>query len=739
MLGCLTVLAVGCARENSTDIAVEERAETNAVAEQASSGELNPFAYPKTVRNSIGTRLVLIPAGEFMMGSRASDADLREDETPQHRVRITKPFYIGVYEVTQAEYERVFPGRKSFFSWPDGEGKDHVSGMDTSNFPAELIKWVDAVEFCQELSELPEERDAGRVYRLPTEAEWEYACRAGTETAFHFGDSLDSNQANFLGTFPFGDAEKGPFRNRTTAVGSFELSAFGLYDMHGNVWEWCSDWYGRYYYQNSPLEDPQGPAKGTRKVIRGGDWYSDGRDCRTAFRCAGLPRGTFYATGMRVVMTLGDLSGGSTAAATAAPITPEVKAQLATQAEASSSESGGEDWPRWRGPRGDGTWYGPQLPARWPDGGLRRVWRQPLGGGYGGVAVAQGRVYVMDRQKDVEELERLLCVAAATGQLIWEHTYRVDYTDVAYANGPRTTPAIFDSRVYALGATGQLHCLHAETGELIWSTDLVRDHQAAVPIWGFCASPFVFEDMLMVHAGAEPNGCLIAFDRATGEKVWSSLSDPAGYATPIVVESGGKQQLVSWTPINVRSVDARSGEFLWSVPYKVDSGMSIAMPIYEEGLVLVSGYYDGTKAIRLGEDPSDAEVIWEDRRNLRGHMAQPLYRDGHVYLLDRRHGLTCFELATGRKLWDAENRVTAKARNPHATLVWAGHEDRALILNSDGDLILARLNPAGYGELSRANIIGETWAHPAYAGTRVYARNDTELVCRSLTRGAGHP
>jgi len=245
--------------------------------------------------------------------------------------------------------------------------------------------------------------------------------------------------------------------------------------------------------------------------------------------------------------------------------------------------------------------------------------------------------------------------------------------------------------------------------------------------------------MLMVHAGAEPYGCLIAFDRATGEKVWSSLSDPAGYATPIVVVSGGKQQLVSWTPINVRSVDARSGELLWSVPYKVGSGMSIAMPIYEEGLVLVSGYYDGTKAIRLGEDPLDAEVIWEDRRNLRGHMAQPLYRDGHVYLLDRRHGLTCFELATGRKLWDAENRVTAKARNPHATLVWAGHEDRALILNSDGDLILARLNPAGYGELSRANIIGETWAHPAYAGTRVYARNDTELVCRSLTRGAGIP
>jgi len=342
----------------------------------------------------------------------------------------------------------------------------------------------------------------------------------------------------------------------------------------------------------------------------------------------------------------------------------------------------------------------------------------------------------MDRQKEPEEIERLLCFNAATGQLIWEHTCRVDYTDVAYGNGPRTTPAIFDSRVYALGATGRLSCLHAETGKPIWATDLVHDHQASVPIWGFCASPFVFEDLLIVHAGAEPNGCLIAFDRATGERVWSTLSDPAGYATPIVVQSGGQHQVVSWTPTNVRSVDARTGELLWSVPYKVDSGMSIAMPIYQDGLVLVSSYYEGTTAIRLGRDPSNAEVIWEDRRNLRGHMAQPLYRDAHVYLLDRRHGLTCFELATGKKLWDAENRVTAKARNPHATMIWVGDEDRALILNSDGDLILAQLNPAGYHEQSRTNIIGETWAHPAYAGTRVYARSDTELVCLSLTSRA---
>jgi hypothetical protein len=164
----------------------------------------------------------------------------------------------------------------------------------------------------------------------------------------------------------------------------------------------------------------------------------------------------------------------------------------------------------------------------------------------------------------------------------------------------------------------------------------------------------------------------------------------------------------------------------------VTYGTSIATPLFAEGLVLVSGYYEGSKAIRLGHEPADAEVAWEERRNLRGLMSQPLYRDGHGYLLDKRNGLTCFEFATGKKLWDDGNRLTPKGRNPQATLVWAGDGDRALVLNSDGELILARLNPAGCREEGRASIIEPTWAHPAYAGGRVYARSDSELVCVAL-------
>jgi outer membrane protein assembly factor BamB len=187
---------------------------------------------------------------------------------------------------------------------------------------------------------------------------------------------------------------------------------------------------------------------------------------------------------------------------------------------------------------------------------------------------------------------------------------------------------------------------------------------------------------------------------------------------------------VCWTPANVRGLDPRTGRLLWTIPFEVTYGSAIADPIYQEGIVFVSSYYAGAKAIRAGQDA--AEVIWEDRRNVRGLMSVPLYRDGHVYVLDKRNGLTCVELRSGKKRWDDGNRMTPKGRNPQATMVWAGDSDRALILNAEGDLILARLNPTGYEEQSRTNIIGATWAHPAYAGDRVYARDDQELVCVSL-------
>ena len=241
-----------------------------------------PAAQPNEITNSIGMKLALIPAGKFIMGSPKDEKDRWYDEE-QHEVSITKPFYLGVYVVTQAEYEKVMGNNPSYFS-PKGGGKDKVKDMDTGQFPVETVSWDDAVAFCKKLSELPEEKKAGRVYRLPTEAEWEYACRAGTKTAFHYGNSLSSKQANFNGNLPYGGADKGPYLERTAKVGSYAANAFGLYDMHGNVWEWCQDWYDENYYKNSPREDPPGPTQASYRVVRGGCWIAHGGYCRSANR-----------------------------------------------------------------------------------------------------------------------------------------------------------------------------------------------------------------------------------------------------------------------------------------------------------------------------------------------------------------------------------------------------------------------------------------------------------------------
>jgi outer membrane protein assembly factor BamB len=262
---------------------------------------------------------------------------------------------------------------------------------------------------------------------------------------------------------------------------------------------------------------------------------------------------------------------------------------------------------------------------------------------------------------------------------------------------------------------------------------------ARLPEWGFAASPVLFEDLVIIHTGAERDGSYIAFERGSGDEVWRSLADPAGYCTPIVALHAGHAQLICWTPENVCSLEPRTGRLNWKVPYKVTYGVSIATPIFREGIVFVSGYWEGAKAIRLGTKPTDHDVVWEENRWLRGLMSQPLYRDGHVYLLDKQHGLICFELKTGKKIWDDGNQMTPRGRNPHASLVWLDTStgDRVIILNSEGELILARLNPAGYHEQSRTRIIESSerspiWSHPAYADCHVYARNDHEIVCISL-------
>jgi outer membrane protein assembly factor BamB len=389
-----------------------------------------------------------------------------------------------------------------------------------------------------------------------------------------------------------------------------------------------------------------------------------------------------------------------------------------------------DDWPQWRGPGRDGVWHAGGLPGRLPDK-LPRRWRRPLGGGYGGIAVACGRVYVQDRQKAPAEVERVVCLDADTGETVWAHAYPVHYGKLDYGNGPRATPTVHGGRVYAFGALGHLHCLDAATGKVLWMRDTVKEFKGRVPTWGHACSPLVDEGRVVVQAGVEPDACLVALDAATGKEVWRSLPDRPGYSSPVVISGPGWRQLVYWTAEHLAGLDPATGAMRWRVPFApIDYDVAISDPVWADGVLLASNYWTGSKAVRLDGRGLNPEVVWEGKR-LSLLMSTPLVRGGHAYALDRFRGLKCIELRTGAVRWEGEH-VTPRGNNPQASLVWAG-EGRALVLNEKGDLLLAGLSPEGYRPLGQAHLLdGLIWAHPAYAGGCVFARSDEEIVCARL-------
>lgn len=239
------------------------------------AGYFGPSKVGESFTNSIGMKLTYIPAGEFMMGSPAGEPDRYGDEQ-QHRVRLTQPFFMATTEVTQAQWRAVM-----------GNNPSHFKG---DNLPVENVSWDDAMAFCAALS-----KKEGKMYRLPTEAQWEYACRAGTTTAYSTGNGLEALKRAGWGSY---DGEFGSAKS-TKAVGSFRANAWGLYDMHGNVLEWCSDWYGG--YPNGNATDPTGMPNGDSRVLRGGSWFHNPDLCRAAYRLRITPDSRINLIGFRVV------------------------------------------------------------------------------------------------------------------------------------------------------------------------------------------------------------------------------------------------------------------------------------------------------------------------------------------------------------------------------------------------------------------------------------------------------
>jgi outer membrane protein assembly factor BamB len=429
-----------------------------------------------------------------------------------------------------------------------------------------------------------------------------------------------------------------------------------------------------------------------------------------------------------------------------------------------------DDWPQWLGPRRDSIWREPGLATAIPAAGLPVKWRVPVAGGYSGPAVADGRVYVMDYVAREGELvngpndrtlragtERLLCLDAATGRLLWKHEYDCPYS-ISYASGPRCTPTVADGRVYALGAEGNLACLDAATGRLLWSKDFKTDYAAPTPIWGFCGHPLVEGDLLVCLVGG-PGSVAVAFDRVTGAERWKALTaSESGYCPPTMIESASVRQLVIWDADNLNALDPATGRVLWSQPLKPMYGMSIMAPQVADtprGRVLFASGIGRVAALyALAADAPAARLLWrgEPKSAVFCANATPFIAGDTLYGCDCDTGmLTAVALEDGRRLWETLEPTTGgERRSKHGTAFLVRQAEgvagdpagtnRTWIFSETGDLILARLSPEKYEELGRTRLLDPTnecfgrevvWSHPAFADGCILVRNDRELVCVS--------
>jgi outer membrane protein assembly factor BamB len=420
-----------------------------------------------------------------------------------------------------------------------------------------------------------------------------------------------------------------------------------------------------------------------------------------------------------------------------------------------------DDWPQWLGPKRDGVWAEKGILKKFPKGGPKVLWRKEIGGGYMGPAVADGRVFVMDRapvKQGAPRTERVLCLSASEGKRLWKHEYPCKYA-ISYPCGPRATPLVHGGKVYTLGAMGHLHCLDAAKGTQLWSKDFVKDYKAQPPVWGWSASPLLEGDNIICLVGGK-GSVVVAFDRTSGAEKWKALSaDEVGYSSPIIVKAAGKRQLIVWHSAAVNALDPQTGAVYWSVPYSANANrggqpaVQIATPRHEGDLLFLTSFYAGPMLLKLDAEKPAATVLWRaklksgrDRDGLHAINTIPVLKDGYVYGVCGAGELRCLETRTNKQKWETYAATTGKKPAFCATAFLVRHGDHYFLFNDQGDLIIAKLSPQKYEEIDRAHLLEPTglafgrkvvWSHPAFANRCMFARNDKEIICVSLAETTG--
>src|SRR5262245_24457725 len=364
------------------------------------------------------------------------------------------------------------------------------------------------------------------------------------------------------------------------------------------------------------------------------------------------------------------------------------------------------DWPQWQGPKRDGVWREDGILAKFPEGGPKVLWRTPLGGGFSGPAVANGRVFVMDREGDklpkgkeaptkegLKGKERVLCLDAADGKVIWKHDYDCQYR-VLYTSGPRNTPTVHQAKVYAIGAMGDVFCLDAEKGTVLWSKNLPKEYNTKPPVWGYAAHPLVDGDRVICLVGGK-DSAVVALHKDTGKELWRALTvEEVGYAPPMVFEAGGKRQLIVWHTEAISSLDPDTGKVYWAEKFPVNDpvrpAITVSTPRLEGDLLFVSSPHHGSLVLKLASDRPAATVLWRGKSDdlarpdgLHNLMGSPVLKDGHIYGVCNFGELRCLDVMTGKRIWQ---HLTTERKTLGATTFIVPHGERAFLYNDVGDL-----------------------------------------------------
>ncbi|NNE90390.1 MAG: PQQ-like beta-propeller repeat protein [Verrucomicrobiales bacterium] len=412
-----------------------------------------------------------------------------------------------------------------------------------------------------------------------------------------------------------------------------------------------------------------------------------------------------------------------------------------------------DDWPEYQGKGRKAVWNETGIIGKFESDTLTPKWKVPIGPGYGGPTVAGDKVYVMDHGKAGNSTERILCFSAKDGSPVWDHEYDCVYGRVGYGTGPRACVTIADGKAYAFGTMGHLHCLDAATGDVIWAKNLADDYEIDMPIWGLTSSPLVEAGKVIVQAAAARDGaCILAFDTATGKEAWRAFSDKAGYVSPMMIDQpDGKRALLAWTGFRIAGMNAETGEVYWEIPTKPNK-MPINVPnpaVNADGtLLFLSVFYDGSRLIRLTKD-GKAEEVWHrqginERKTDALHcmISPPFFQGDHIYGVDSYGQFRCLDPKTGDRLWE---NLTVTPEGRWSTVFPVQNGDQTWMLNEQGELIIGKVSPEGYSEISRAKLLEPAtplkqrrsgyvvWSPPAFAHKCVFARNDKELVCADLS------